>query len=117
MSEEDIERLIQYLNDCHTVYEGKGVDRNNLVKVLLWGVNNYITHEIGDGLYQYFKGDDSSFYLIDGYLFGNVMHAYEGGQPLVVYYEMNKIKEEERKVGTIHYPIIMKNMYLDGYLC
>jgi hypothetical protein len=100
MPEDEIENLIQCLND-YQVINGGTVNRDNLVEVLLGEAPNTgaeISQEMAYGLYAYFGGTDYNYYLIDGYLFGNIICEYEG-EPATyaTSYEICKIKGEDGK--------------------
>jgi hypothetical protein len=101
MSEDDIDALIAYLYDNNIMYDDQRVNRNNLVEVLLREAQNtgvQLSQEMAYGLYSYFGGNDYNYYLIDGYLFGNIVCEHEG-EPTnyVSYYEMHKIKGDDGK--------------------
>jgi hypothetical protein len=101
MSEEDIEFLIQCLNENNIK-----ANRDNIVEILLSEANGNnkgpIDQLLSCGLYEYFGGDDYNFYLIDGYLIGNVSCILEGEHvPYVTYYEMHKIKGEQGPQGPV----------------
>ena len=108
MSEEDIENLIDDLNEYQVNYEGQIVSRDNLVDVLLSDANGnnegQVTQLLSSGLYNYFGGNDYNYYLIDGYLFGNIVCEHEG-EPTnyVSYYEMHKIKGEDGKDADVNH--------------
>ena len=100
MPEDDIMTLIRCLDDNRVTYNGHRPSRDNIVEILLSEANNtgLLSQEIAYGLYDYFVGSDYNYYLIDGYLFGNIVCEYEG-EPTnyVSYYEMHKIKGDDGK--------------------
>ena len=96
MSEEDIEELIQCLYNNQI-----RVNRDTLVDVLLNDAKNLgaqISQDMSYGLYEYFGGDNYNYYLIDGYLLGNVICEYNG-KPVsyVSSYEFVKINSGSSK--------------------
>ena len=102
MSEESIEDLIQCLDSNYI-----SVNRDTLVDVLLseanGGENSQLSQEMSLGLYHHFGGNDYNYYLIDGYLLGNVICEHDG-EPVsyVSSYEFVKISSggSEYTAGT-----------------
>ena len=99
MPEDEIESLIFCLNENHVSFEGKPINRDNIVDILLIEANgnngSYLSQELAFGLYDYFGGSDYNHYLIDGYLLGNIICEYEGEQmSYVISYEFVKIYPE-----------------------
>jgi hypothetical protein len=95
MTEENIEELIQRLDE-----EQINVNRGTIIDVLLSeanGEHDYVTTQgLAQGLYDYFKGPDPNYYLIDGYLIGNIVCEFEGNPVnYVTYYEMYKLKGDD----------------------
>ena len=106
MPENDIEYLIECLNNNQINYEGQPVNRDNLVIVLSQDAQNLggqISQNMAYGLYEYFGSDNYNYYLIDGYLLGNVLCEYNG-EPVsyVSSYEFVKISSggSEYTAGT-----------------
>lgn len=117
MSEESIEDLIQCLDSNYI-----SVNRDTLVDVLLseanGGENSQLSQEMSLGLYHHFGGNDYNYYLIDGYLLGNVICEHDG-EPVsyVSSYEFVKISSDgsEYTAGT-NIDISNSTISAEGYV-
>lgn len=94
MSEDDIARLIQCLKDNRI-----NANKDNIVEILLSEANtgNVFSQELATALCDYFEESNYNYYLVDGYLFGNVISNAE----YVTSYEMYKIKGEQGPQGPV----------------